>query len=171
MITQRDVGAAAIKLIGLYFASRVVALYAALMVTPYLMSAQAFSSSDPLLAASISSAVGNFAVAVTFLFGADRIAAALFTPTEVPPSGSRRDLLFAGIALIGVWLAADAAAALLRAGGSYLYYVQQDLPTASLVRSWPQVAANVASLAMGVGLALSARRVATRLDPASDPSG
>ena len=41
-MTLRDAGAAAITLLGLYFASRVVSLYFALMLTPYLVSPQAY---------------------------------------------------------------------------------------------------------------------------------
>lgn len=159
MVMQRDVGAAAIKLIGVYFAVRVVALYAALMVTPYVTSPEAFSLTDAQLSATITSAVGSLAAAVLCLFGADRVAMLLFPLTPMPLSGSRRDLLVVGSALIGVWVAADAAIALLRAGGSYAYYLQQGLPTSSLERSWPQVVANVAALTVGGGLAWSARRL------------
>lgn len=53
-MTPRDAGTVAIKLFGVYFALRVMALYVALMVRPYLISPAAFSSSDPLLEASIS---------------------------------------------------------------------------------------------------------------------
>ena len=164
MVTERDLGAAVIKVFGLYFASRVVSLYVALMVTPYLLSPEAFVASDPQLAASISSAAGNFGVALIGVFGANRLAAWLFAATPVMVDGTRRDALSVGVALIGVWLACDALIALMRAGGAYAYYVQQDLPRASLERSWPQVVANLAALATGAALALSARKVATRLD-------
>ncbi len=52
-MTLREAGAAAVTLLGLYFASRVVALYFALMLTPYLVSPAAFSAADPSLATSI----------------------------------------------------------------------------------------------------------------------
>ncbi len=76
-----------------------------------------------------------------------------------------------GIALIGVWVAADAAVALLQAGGSYVYYLQQGLAPSSLERSWPHVVANAVTLATGVALAWSARALAARLDPPGQPSG
>ncbi len=162
-MTQRDVGTAAIKLVGVYFALRVVALYVALMVTPYLTDPEAFTLSDAQLSATITSAVGNLVIAAVCLLAAGRVAAMLFPLTPMPLTGSRRDLLVVGIALIGVWVAADGVVALLRAGGAYVYYTQQGLPASSLERSWPQVVANVAALMVGGGLAFAAPRLAARL--------
>ena len=165
-MTLRDAGAAAIKLLGLYFASRVVALYFALMLTPYLVSPSAFSMSDPALAASVSSAVGSLAVALIALFGADRIAAQLFPPTPLAANISRQDLLRVGIALLGLWMCLDAVTALLRAAGAMAFYWQLQVPGASLERSWPQALANVFTLVAGVVVARSARTLAARLDAA-----
>jgi hypothetical protein len=165
-MTLRDAGAAAIKLLGVYFASRVVALYFALMLTPYLISPAAFSMRDPALATSVASAVGNLAVALIALFGADRIAARLFPLTPLAVGLSRHDLLRVGIALLGVWMCLDAVTALLRAAGAMVFYWQLEVPNASLERSWPQALANVFSLAAGVVVARSARRLANRLDAA-----
>jgi len=165
-MTLRDAGAAAIKLLGLYFASRVVALYFALMLTPYLISPAAFSSSDPALATSVSSAVGSLAVALIAVFGADRIAARLFPVTPLAVGLSRHDLLRIGIALLGLWMCVDALTALLRAAGALAFYWQLQVPAASLERSWPQALANIFTLAAGVVVARSARTLAARLDPA-----
>ena len=68
-MTLRDAAAEAITLMGLYFAGRVIALHAALMVTPFILSPQAFSSSDPALAASLASGVGNLVTALIGLLG------------------------------------------------------------------------------------------------------
>jgi hypothetical protein len=168
-MTLRDAAAAAITLMGLYCAGRVIALYAALMVTPFILSPQALSTSDPALAASVASGVGNLVLALIGLLGARRIAATFFAPTplSVAIAGTRRDVLVVGIVLLGVWMAADGAAALLRSAGAFVYYAQQQIPAASLVRSWPQVVASAVTVATGVTLALSARALAARLDPAT----
>ena len=163
-MTLRDAAAAAITLMGLYFAGRVIALYAALMVTPFILSPEAFSSGDPALAASLASGVGNLALALIGLLGARRIAATFFAPTPLAIAGTRRDALFVGIVLLGVWMAADGGAALLRSAGAIVYYAQQQIPAASLERSWPQVVANLATVVAGTVLARSARRLAMRLD-------
>ncbi len=57
--------------------------------------------------------------------------------------------------------------ALLRSAGAMVYYSQQQIPAASLERSWPLVVANVVTLATGVAVALSARTLTARLDPAN----
>ncbi len=163
-MTLRDTAAAAITLMGLYFAGRVGALYAALMVTPFILSPEAFSRGDPALAASVASGVGNLVLALIGLLGAKRIAATFFAPTPLTIAGTRRDVLCVGIALLGVWMAADGVVAILRAGGALIYYSQQQIPASSLERSWPQVVANLAAVVAGTILALSARRLAIRLD-------
>lgn len=168
-MTLRDAGAAAIKLLGLYFASRVVALYFALMLTPYLISPAAFSMRDPALATSVASAVGNLAVALIALFGADRLATRLFPSTPMALGFNRQDLLRVGIALLGLWMCLDAMAALLRAAGALAFYWQLQVPAASLERSWPQALANIFTLAVGAVVARSARRLAARLDRSSAP--
>ena len=165
-MTLRDAGAAAIKLLGLYFASRVVALYFALMLTPYLISPAAFSTSDPALATSVSSAVGSLAVALIAIFGADRIAARLFPATPIVLGLGRQDLLRAGIALLGLWMCLDAVTALLRAAGAMAFYWQLQVPTASLERSWPQALANIFTLVAGLLVTRFASRLAARLDSA-----
>lgn len=165
-MTLRDAGAAAIRLLGLYFASRVVALYFALMLTPYLVSPQAFSASDPALATSIASAVGGLAVAVVALTAAPRIAARLFPATPIGVAVSTQDLLFVGIALIGIWVCVDAFISLLRAAGAAVFYWQLRVPAASLERSWPQALANILTLAVGVAVVRSARPLAARLGSA-----
>ena len=48
-MTLRDAAAAAITLMGLSFAGRVIALHAAAMATPFILSPQTFSSNDPAL--------------------------------------------------------------------------------------------------------------------------
>lgn len=170
-MTLREAAAAAITLMGLYFAGRVIALYAALMVTPFILSPEAFSSSDPALAASIGSGVGNLVLALIGLLGARRIAAMFFAPTPLSVAGNRRDALFVGIVLLGVWIAADGGVALLRSAGAIVYYWQQRTTAASLERSWPQVVANAVTLATGVAVALSARALAARLDRPDGASG
>ncbi len=165
-MTLRDAGAAAITLLGLYFASRVVSLYFALMLTPYLVSPQAFSASDPALATSIASAVGGLAVAVVALTAGRRIAARLFPATPLGVAASTQDLLFVGIALIGVWVSVDAMVSLVRAAGAAAFYWQLKVPSASLERSWPQALANVFTLAVGLAVVRSARALAVRLDRA-----
>lgn len=165
-MTLRDAGAAAIKLLGLYFASRVVALYFALMLTPYLISPAAFSTSDPALATSVSSAVGSLAVALIAIFGADRIAARLFPATPIVLGLGRQDLLRAGIALLGLWMCLDAVTGLLRAAGAMAFYWQLQVPTASLERSWPQALANIFTLVAGLLVTRFASRLAARLDSA-----
>lgn len=162
-MTLRDAGAAAITLLGLYFASRVVALYFALMLTPYLVSPQAFSANDPALATSIASAVGGLAVAVVALTAGSRIAARLFPATPLGVAASTEDLLFVGIALIGVWVSVEAIVNLLRAAGAAVFYWQLRVPAASLERSWPQALANVLTLAVGIAVVRSARALAVRL--------
>lgn len=164
-MTLRDAGAAAITLMGLYFASRVVALYFALMLTPYLVSPEAFSTSDPALATSISSAVGSLAVAVLAIAGARRISALLFPALPIPGAWQRLDLLFVGIALLGLWVTLDALVALARAAGAYVYLSRQHIPAASLERSWPQALANLFSVAAGIAVTLGARAMAASLDP------
>ena len=165
-MTLRDAGAAAITLLGLYVASRVVALYFALMLTPYLVSPQAFSASDPALATSIASAVGGLAVAIVALTAAPRIAARLFPATPLGVAASTQDLLFVGIALIGVWVCVDALVSLLRAAGATVFYWRLRVPAASLERSWPQALANFFTLAVGFAVVRSARSLAVRLDRA-----
>ena len=167
-MTLRDAGAAAIRLLGLYFASRVVALYFALMLTPYLVSPQAFSASDPALATSIASAVGGLAVAIVALTAAPRIAARLFPATPLGVAASTQDLLFVGIALIGVWVTVEALVSLLRAAGAVVFYWQLRVPAASLERSWPQALANLFTLAVGIAVVRWARSLAARLDHARD---
>lgn len=162
-MTLRDVGAAAITLLGLYFASRVVSLYFALMLTPYLVSPQAFSASDPALATSIASAVGGLAVAVVALTAAPRIAARLFPPTPLGVAASTEDLLFVGIVLIGVWVCVDAMISLVRAAGAFVFYWRLEVPAASLERSWPQALANIFTLTAGLVVVRSARSIAARL--------
>lgn len=162
-MTLRDAAAEAITLMGLYFAGRVIALHAALMVTPFILSPQAFSSSDPALAASLASGVGNLVTALIGLLGARRIVAMFFAPTPLAFAGTRRDVLFVGIVLLGLWITADAAVAIPRAAGAVVYYSQQQVPGPSLERSRPQVCANLAAVAAGLTLTLSARRLATRL--------
>jgi hypothetical protein len=165
-MTLRDAGAAAITLLGLYFASRVESLYFALMLTPYLVSPQAFSASDPALATSIASAVGGLAVAIVALTAAPRIAARLFPATPLGVAASTQDLLFAGIVLIGVWVCVDAIVSLVRAAGAVVFYWQLKVPAASLERSWPQALANIFTLSVGLVVVRSARSLAARLDRA-----
>ena len=139
------------------------------MLTPYLVSPEAFSASDPALATSISSAVGSLAVALIAIVGATRLAGVLFPATPIPATGTSRDVLFVGLALLGCWVALDAVVALARAGGAYLYLSRQQIPAASLERSLPQAIANVFSLAAGMAVALCARSLAWRLDRQGEP--
>lgn len=164
MMTARDVGATAIKLLGVYFASRAISLYFALMLTPLILSDRAFSDADPLLATTISAAVGNLAVAVAALTGASRISAMLFPPTPWQFGGTRRDAIFVGIVLLGAWVATEAFVALVQAAGALAYYWQRQIPRASIERSLPQALANVLTLAVGLGVSASARRLSERCD-------
>lgn len=163
-MTLRDASAAAIKLLGLYFASRVVSLYSALMLTPYLLSPAAFSPDDPALATSVAAAVGNLAVALIAIFGADRIAILLFPATPLTGAVTRQDLLSVGIALLGLWICVDAAVAMLRAAGAVVFYWRAQVPAASLERAWPQTLANIVALGGGFAVARFAQRLAARLD-------
>lgn len=162
--TLRDLGAMGIRLIGLYSASRVVVLYAGLMAMPLLLSAEAFTAGDPLIGTSVASGVGSLVVAVLALAGAQPIAARLFPATPLALGMTRGDALRVGIAVLGVWLTADALAALLRTAASYAYYTAQSIPAASLERSWPRVVADAVTLLTGLALALSSHTIAARLD-------
>lgn len=162
--TLRDLGAMGIRLVGLYSASRVVALYAGLMAMPVLLSPDAFNAGDPLIGTSVAGGVGSLVVAVLALTAAAPIAARLFPATPLALGMTRGDSLRVGIAVLGVWLAADAVAALLRTAASYVYYTAQSIPATSLERSWPRVIADAATLVTGSALALSARTIAARLD-------
>jgi uncharacterized membrane protein YdcZ (DUF606 family) len=164
MTTLRDIGEVAIKVIGLYYAGRVLSLYVALMLTPYLLSPQAFSASDPLLAASISSAVGSLVLAIVALSSSRRVAGWTFPAKALSSGGSTKEWLFVGIAVLGAWIAADATVGILRSAAAFVYYSQTGLPLASLERSTPQVVANVVTVVVGVVLMSRARRVAQRLD-------
>ena len=166
-MTVRDAAAAVIRLVGLYLAGRVVALTASLLAMPFLLSSRAFNAGDPLLAASLGSAVGNAVLAAVALPMADDIAAACFRDTPLTWALRRRDVLVVGVALIGLWFAADAAVALARAGAAAIFYARLDVPRESLERSWPMLVTHAVTLVAGVSAALASARVAGWCDPAS----
>jgi hypothetical protein len=159
-MTVRDVAAAVIRLVGLYLAGRVIALTASLLAMPFLISPAAFNSGDALLAASLGSTVGNAVLAAIALTMADAIAAASFRDTPISWALRRRDVLVVGIALIGLWCAADAAVALARAGAAAIHYARLDVPRESLERSWPMLVVHATTLITGVGAARVAARLA-----------
>lgn len=166
-MTVRDVAAAVIRLVGLYLAGRVIALTASLLAMPFLLSSRAFNASDPLLAASLGSAVGNAVLAAIALTMADAIAAACFRDTPITWAVRRRDVLVVGIALIGLWFATDAAVALARAGAAAIFYARLDVPRESLERSWPMLVTHAVTFVAGIIAALASDRVARWCDPAS----
>ena len=166
MTTLRDVGAIGIKLMGLYFASRVVALYVGLMVMPLVLSTDAFSAGDPLLATSISGAAGSLAVSLIGLLAAHPIASALFPPTPLSLGMSRQDALVVGVAIVGVWLAADAGPAVVGELAGAVGLARQGVPSGSFERAWPRVFEDAVTCATGVAVAVTARRVAGWLDRA-----
>lgn len=166
-MTVREAAAAVIRLVGLYLAGRVVALVASLLATPFLLSPAAFTASDPLLAASLGSAVGNAVLAAIALTMADAIAGACFPATPLTWALRRRDVLTVGIALIGLWFAADAAVALARAGAAAVFYARLDVPRASIERSWPMLVVHGATLVLGVLAARRGDRLAGWCDPTS----
>ncbi len=163
-MTVRDAAAAVIRLVGLYLAGRVVALTASLLAMPFLLSARAFNSGDAMLAASLGSAVANVVLATIALTAADRIAAACFPDTPVTWALTTRDVLTVGIALIGLWCAADAAVALARAGGAAIFYARLAVPRESLERSWPMLVVQATTVVLGGVAAWQARALAGRLD-------
>lgn len=165
-MTVREAAAAVIRLVGLYLAGRVVALVASLLATPFLLSPAAFTASDPLLAASLGSAVGNAVLAAIALTMADAIAAACFRESRITWAVRRRDVLVVGVALIGLWFAADAAVALARAGAAAVFYARLDVPRQSLERSWPMLVTHAVIFVVGVAAALASDRVARWCDPA-----
>ena len=163
-MTVRAAAAAVIRLVGLYFAGRVVALTASLLAMPFLLTPAAFNSGDAMLAATLGSTMGNAVLAAIALMAADGIAAACFRDTPVTWALTTRDVLTVGIALIGLWCAADAAVALARAGGAAIFYARLDVPRESLERSWPMLVVQATTVVLGGVAAWQARALAGRVD-------
>ena len=131
---------------------------------PFLLSPAAFNSGDAMLAASLGSAAGNAVLAAVALMAADGIAAACFRDTPITWALRRRDILTVGVALIGLWCAADAAVALARAGAAAIFYARLEVPRESIERSWPMVVTQVVTLLLGLGAARWSGRIAATLD-------
>ncbi len=163
-MTVRAAAAAVIRLVGLYLAGRGLALVASLLAMPFLLSPAAFNSGDAMLAASLGSAAGNAVLAAVALMAADGIAAACFRDTPITWALRRRDILTVGVALIGLWCAADAAVALARAGAAAIFYARLEVPRESIERSWPMVVPQVVTLLLGLGAARWSGRIAATLD-------
>lgn len=163
-MTVRAAAAAVIRLVGLYLAGRGLALVASLLAMPFLLSPAAFNSGDAMLAASLGSAAGNAVLAAVALMAADGIAAACFRDTPITWALRRRDILTVGVALIGLWCAADAAVALARAGAAAIFYARLEVPRESIERSWPMVVTQVVTLLLGLGAARWSGRIAATLD-------
>lgn len=163
-MTVRAAAAAVIRLVGLYLAGRGLALVASLLAMPFLLSPAAFNSGDAMLAASLGSAAGNAVLAAVALMAADGIAAACFRDTPITWALRRRDILTVGVALIGLWWAADAAVALARAGAAAIFYARLEVPRESIERSWPMVVTQVVTLLLGLGAARWSGRIAATLD-------
>jgi len=163
-MTVRAAAAAVIRLVGLYLAGRGLALVASLLAMPFLLSPAAFNSGDAMLAASLGSAAGNAVLAAVALMAADGIAAACFRDTPITWALRRRDILTVGVALIGLWWAADAAVALARAGAAAIFYARLEVPRESIERSWPMVVTQVVTLLLGLSAARWSGRIAATLD-------
>lgn len=164
-MTAREAAAAIIRLVGLYLAGRVVALAASLLAMPFLLSSRAFTASDPLLAASLGSAVGNAVLAAIAWTGADTIACRVCPATPLSLSLGRRDVLTVGIVILGLWVATDAAVALARAAAAAIFYARLEVPRSSIERSWPMLVVQGATLVMGVIAAWQSPALARRVDP------
>ena len=160
----RAAAAAVIRLVGLYLAGRGVALVASLLAMPFLLSPGAFTASDPLLTASLGAALGNAVLAVIALTSADAIAAACFRDTPITWALGRREVFTVGIALTGLWFAAEATVALARAGAAAIFYARLDVPRESIERSWPMLVVHAATCLVGLGAAWRAGAIAARFD-------
>ncbi len=140
MLTLRDLGAAAIKLLGVtYLAQTIVGLFTLLAMFFVPMEAN--------------------------LPGAGEI-----LPTPVGIALDRLDLMVVSLVAIGVALAASSLPTLVQTGGTALWYAEasrQAFADAWFERQWPEVIRAGLELTVGMALALAARPAASWLDARS----
>jgi lysylphosphatidylglycerol synthetase-like protein (DUF2156 family) len=169
-MTQRQLGALVIKLLGVHYAiasflmlGAFVAQYGALLRTE-----MDRDSRGAILATSIVSIVGFvFAAAVCVLKG-DAIAEWLFSSEQIAQRDiSRRDLLFVGVALIATSVAISGMPGLVRLAAEGIWYAEatrQPFFWDAVQKSSGNITDSVFAIVVGVAIAMSARRLAAALD-------
>ncbi len=127
---MREIGAAFIKLLGVYYAA-VWVFDLAYFLTTFLIPARnaVFPEGGPqardVLLASVLSLAALGIVAGVCLFEADAIAGRLFGEKQISlGTVSRRDVMFVGLSLVGAVTALDVAANVLEAAVKFVWYAE-----------------------------------------------
>jgi hypothetical protein len=170
MLTIRDLGAAAIKLLGVtYLAQTIVGLFTLLAMFLVPMEADLPGASE-IVPAQLMSTFGLPAAAIALIGGGNWLAERLLPPTPVGLALGRLDLMAVALVAIGVALAASSLPTLVQAGGTALWYAEasrQAFAEARFEHQRPEVIRAGLELTVGVVLALVARPVASWLDARS----
>lgn len=125
---MREIGAAFIKLLGVYYAAVWVASLAN-VAAMFLISMPVFPEGDTqardVLLSSVLSLAGLGIVAGVCLFEADAIAGRLFGEKQISlGTVSRRELIFVGLSLVGAVTALDVTANVLEAAVKLVWYAE-----------------------------------------------
>jgi hypothetical protein len=170
MLTLRDLGAAAIKLIGVsYLAQAIVGLFTLLAMFLVPMEADVPGARE-ILPAQLMGTFGLPAAAIALIGGGNWLAERLLPPTPVGIALDRLYVLVVALVAVGVALVASSLPTLVQAGGTALWYAEasrQAFADAWFERQWPEVIRAGLELTVGVVLALVARPVASWLDARS----
>ena len=168
-MTLRQIGETGIKLMGVYFGALVVLALAGVAATFAVPPIEGMPPALELFRANLVSVLGPLLVAGVCLIGGEPIARELFSDAELAISGlTRRDLLVAGVALLGLTTALASIPAIIRIGAEALSYTEgtrQRLFWAAMEDSWQTLSDNGLALIVGAVTVRLAGRIAAALDP------
>jgi hypothetical protein len=168
LMTIRQLGEVAIKLLGVYFAASAVhglAGVLAMFAGPQL---EGFPTAGEVATANAIPLVAGFAVAAVCLFAGGSLARVLFADERFAITGlSRFDLLVAGVALLGLSIALAGVPGILQIAGVAVWYAEgsrQPLFMATMEGWWDTLVNSGLSLLVGGFTAASAARIASALN-------
>ena len=176
VVTIRQLGEMGVKLLGIYYAASAVVTFAGVLVaTLALPQIGGLPTVGRLFAMNLVSVLGLAVVAAVCLSRAPLVAGWLFSEDHVSLGPlSRRDCLFVGISLIGVAWAVSGVPDIVKAIGTAIWYAEgsrQQLFGEMMRQSADAFVVAVLSVVVGVGLVVSASKLAIRLDGRDSRSG
>jgi hypothetical protein len=165
----RELGEAAIKILGVYYAASAVIGLASMLSVLALPQIEGFSATAGQLAAmNLIGVLGWAVVAGVCLLRAHILAGLLFSDERVPVSNvSRRDCLFVGISLIGFVWVVSGVPEIMKMLGKAIWHAEgsrQPMLGEMMRQSSEALVAAMLSILVGVAVVILARRLATRLD-------
>lgn len=171
LMTMRQLGETAIKILGMYYAASAFFGVAGLISNVFMPQLEGFPDATQFVVMNLIGFLANATVAAGYLFGGRMLAAAVFSDEAVTCGDlPRRDWLFVGISLMGLVWVLSGAPAIIDAIGKAIWYAEatrQPMFEEAMRRSWDDLITGVVSVLVGIVVVVSARRLSRRLDTES----